>query len=228
MKEKKLTKQSNIQPNIDLNEQTIKTTKQGSIREKSQDKILAAAQEEFIIHGFKGATVQAIADRAELPKANVLYYFKNKDNIYHAVLERTLAMWDEAIGDIDPDHGPAVAIEKFIASKVKLSFKEPSASKIYAMEIIQGAQHLKDFTRTYLRKWVREKAVLFQQWIDNGEMKDVDPVHLIFLIWSSTQHYADFDNQILTVMNQADFEDEDCKKVTAFLTDIILRGCGLK
>ncbi|WP_441002480.1 TetR/AcrR family transcriptional regulator [Pseudocolwellia agarivorans] len=225
MKEKnKLTKQTHLQQK----EQNIKTTKQGSIREKSQDKILAAAQEEFIIQGYKGATVQAIADRANLPKANVLYYFKNKENIYHTVLERTLAMWDDAIGDIDPDHGPAVAIEKFIASKVQLSFKEPDASKIYAMEIIQGAQHLKDFTRTYLRKWVREKAALFQHWIDKGEMNNVDPVHLIFLIWSTTQHYADFDNQILTVMNQADFEEEDCERVTAFLTDFILRGCGLK
>ncbi|MDO7083475.1 TetR/AcrR family transcriptional regulator [Pseudocolwellia sp. AS88] len=225
MREKnKLTKQTHLQQK----EQNIKTTKQGSIREKSQDKILAAAQEEFIIQGYKGATVQAIADRAKLPKANVLYYFKNKENIYHAVLERTLAMWDDAIGDIDPDHGPAVAIEKFIASKVQLSFKEPDASKIYAMEIIQGAQHLKDFTRTYLRKWVRDKTALFQHWIDKGEMNDVDPVHLIFLIWSTTQHYADFDNQILTVMNQADFEEEDCDRVTAFLTDFILRGCGLK
>jgi TetR/AcrR family transcriptional regulator len=220
----KLTKQTHLQQK----EQNIKATKQGSIREKSQDKILAAAQEEFIIQGYKGATVQAIADRANLPKANVLYYFKNKENIYHTVLERTLAMWDDAIGDIDPDHGPAVAIEKFIASKVQLSFKEPDASKIYAMEIIQGAQHLKDFTRTYLRKWVRDKAALFQYWIDKGEMNDIDPVHLIFLIWSTTQHYADFDNQILTVMNQADFEDEDCERVTAFLTDFILRGCGLK
>jgi len=76
MKEKnKLTKQTHLQQK----EQNIKTTKQGSIREKSQDKILAAAQEEFIIQGYKGATVQAIADRANLPKANVLYYFKNKE-----------------------------------------------------------------------------------------------------------------------------------------------------
>jgi len=217
-----------IQTHLKHKERNIKTMKQGSIREKSQDKILAAAQEEFIIQGYKGATVQAIADRAGLPKANVLYYFKNKENIYHAVLERTLSMWDDAIGHIDPDNGPAVAIEKFIASKVRLSFKEPGASKIYAMEIIQGAQHLKDFTRTFLRKRVRETSALFQQWIDNGEMHDIDPVHLIFLIWSTTQHYADFDNQILTVMNQADFEEEDCERVIAFLTDFILRGCGLK
>ncbi len=209
-------------------EKNNKSGKQGKIRAQSQEKILFSAQEEFILNGYKGATVQSIADRAGLPKANVLYYFKNKENIYHAVLEQTLNMWDQAIGDIEAEDGPKVAIEKFIAAKVQMSFNHPSASKIYAMEIIQGAQHLKEYARTYLRKWVREKAKLFQHWMDNGEMNGVDPVYLIFLIWSSTQHYADFETQVLTVMNQADYEDEDIEKVTVFLTDFILRGCGLK
>lgn len=202
--------------------------KTGSIREKSKLKILDAARKEFVIQGYKGATVQSIADRAELPKANILYYFKNKENIYHAVLEQTLEMWDEGIGDIDPSEGPKIAIEKFVAAKVNMSFKHPESSKIYALEIIQGAQHLKEFARTYLRQWVRAKAKLFQQWIDSGEMVNVDPVHLVFLIWSSTQHYADFETQILTIMNRAEYEEEDVEQVTAFLTDIILRGCGLK
>ncbi|MBU2919472.1 MAG: TetR/AcrR family transcriptional regulator [Psychrosphaera sp.] len=204
------------------------TKKTGNIRAQSQHKILIAASTEFVLQGYKGATVQSIADRAELPKANILYYFKNKENIYQAVLEHTLEMWDEGIGDIDPSEGPKAAIEKFIDAKVRMSFNYPEASKIYAMEIIQGAQHLKEFARTYQRKWVREKAKLFQQWIDNGEMANVDPVHLIFLIWSSTQHYADFETQILTIMNRADYEEDDVETVINFLTDLILRGCGLK
>ena len=207
--------------------ETKKPNKQGRIRAESELKIITAAQEEFILQGYRGATVQSIADRSGLPKANILYYFKNKENIYHAVLERTLNMWDQAIGDIDPEHGPKVAIEKFIAAKVKVSFEHPGASKIYAMEIIQGAQHLKEFARTYLRKWVREKAKVFQQWIDEGKMADVDPVSLIFLIWSSTQHYADFETQILTIMNRADYEEEDAEHVIQFLTDFILRGLAI-
>lgn len=199
-----------------------------NIRAISVDKILFAAQDEFILQGYKGATVQAIADNAGMPKANVLYYFKSKENIYHAVLEKTLDMWDEGIGDILLEDGPKRAIEKFVKAKVTMSFINPKASKIYAMEIIQGAQHLQGFTRTYLHQWVKKKAVIFQHWIDNGEMQPVDPVNLIFLIWSSTQHYADFDNQILTIMNRTKYDDDDIAHVTTFLTDFILRGCGLK
>jgi TetR/AcrR family transcriptional regulator len=204
-----------------------KVNKKSDIRANSEQRIILAAQQEFITNGYKGATVQSIADSAQLPKANVLYYFKNKENIYHAVLEETLNMWDKGIGDIKLEDGPKAAIEKFIAAKVLMSFNAPQASKIYAMEIIQGAQHLKDFTRTYLRQWVRDKAKIFQHWIDEGQMRNVDPVKLIFLIWSTTQHYADFDTQILTVMNQADYEQKDVEQVTQFLTDFILRGCNL-
>jgi TetR/AcrR family transcriptional regulator len=209
------------------NTNTSKIKKSGEIRIKSRLKIIIAARTEFVLLGYKGATIQSIADRAKLPKANILYYFKTKENIYQAVLEETLQMWDEAIGEIVFDEGPKVAIEKFIAAKVRMSFKYPEASKIYAMEVIQGAHHLEEHTFEYQRQWVTQKAKLFQQWIDNGEMSNVDPVHLIFLIWSTTQHYADFATQILMILNKTDFEEGDEGKIIAFLSDIVLRGCGL-
>ncbi|PCI55129.1 MAG: TetR family transcriptional regulator [Gammaproteobacteria bacterium] len=205
-----------------------KKNKSKNIRTISVNKILSAAQDEFISQGYQGATVQAIADNAGMPKANVLYYFKNKKNIYHAVLEQTLTMWDEGIGDILPEDGPKLAIEKFVKAKITMSFTNPKASKIYAMEIIQGTQHLQDFTRTYLHQWVQKKAKIFQFWIDKGQMQPIEPVNLIFLIWSSTQHYADFDNQILTIMDRIDYTEDDITHITNFLTDFILRGCGLK
>ena len=52
-----------------------------SIREHNQQQILVAAEQEFVLKGFRGATMQGIADRAGLPKANVHYYFKSKKNL---------------------------------------------------------------------------------------------------------------------------------------------------
>ncbi len=211
-----------------LSKGKTKINKHSITRADNQEKILKAAREEFISQGYKGASVQSIADKVELPKANILYYFDNKEKLYLAVLEQTLDMWDKEIDHIDVNGDPKDAIEKFVAGKVRMSFKEPNASKIYALEIIQGSQHLKEYTRTYLRAWVREKAKIFQHWIDQGKMADIDPVKLIFLIWSSTQHYADFESQILTIMNRAEYEESDVIEVTEFLTDFILRGCKLK
>ena len=52
--------------------------------------ILQAAEKCFAQFGFKGTAVQKIADEANLPKTNVLYYFKTKQELYVAVLEETL------------------------------------------------------------------------------------------------------------------------------------------
>jgi hypothetical protein len=58
-------------------------------------------------------------------------------------------------------------------------------------------------------------------------MAPVDPVKLILLIWSSTQHYADFQVQILAIENKEAYEEQDFGEAANFLTSIILRGCGL-
>lgn len=218
----------------DTNKKTDESTrnnerpsKPGKIREKSIEHIMSAAQQEFVINGFKGTTIQSIADRAGLPKANIHYYFKNKENLIQAVLENILDLWDEVLGDISVDDEPKEVLEHFIKTKVRMSFTHPLPSKLFAMEIIQGAQHLKEYARTYLRKWVREKAKVFEHWMDDGRMNRVDPVHLIFLIWSSTQHYADFETQILTIMNRGEYEEEDVEIISEFLCGVIIRGCGI-
>ena len=123
---------------------------------------------------------------------------------------------------------PAEAIAAFIRTKVETSRTHPLASRLFAMEIIQGAPFLMTHLRTNMRDWVRGRAGVMQQWIDQGRMAPVDPVQLIFLIWSSTQHYSDFQVQILMVENKAEYEQKDFDHAADFLTEVILRGCGLE
>jgi TetR/AcrR family transcriptional regulator len=79
-----------------------------------------------------------------------------------------------------------------------------------------------------MRTWVRTRAAVIEEWIRKKRMKAIDPVHLIFLIWSSTQHYADFETQVLMVMNRAGYERETIDGIADFLSEMILTGCGLK
>lgn len=201
--------------------------KPGKIRDRNIASILNAAEEEFVHNGFCGASIQNIADRAGIPKANVHYYFKSKTNLYVAVLDNIINLWNDLLGEITVDDDPAEVLDRFIRKKVELSYTHPRASKLYAMEMIQGAPHLQGYIRTEMHQFVRRKAQIIEQWIALGRMDKVDPMHLIFLIWSSTQHYADFDVKILTVMNRAEYEPDMIKGIADFLSGIILKGCGL-
>jgi len=205
-----------------------KTYRPGRIRERNHELILAAAEQEFALHGFRGATIQNIAERAELPKSNVLYYFSNKKKIYAAMFDDILSRWNTLFSSVQPEDDPAEALTAFIRTKMETSRTHPLASRLFAMEIIQGAPYLMPHLRTNMRDWVRGRAGVLQQWIDEGRMAAVDPVQLIFLIWSSTQHYADFQVQILMVENKAEYEQKDFDHAADFLTDVILRGCGLE
>lgn len=201
--------------------------KTGNIRNRNNLLILQAAQDEFVLHGYKGTSMQSIADRAGLPKANIHYYFKNKANLYRAVLENILTTWNQVLADMNEDSDPAEVLRKFIRSKMQLSYSNPNGSKIFAMEIIQGAPHLKEYISKDMRAWVKEKATVIESWINQGKMRAVDPTHLIFMIWATTQHYADFNTQVLEITNRREYDDEEIERITLFLTDVILTGLGL-
>lgn len=204
------------------------TYRPGRIRELNREKILAAAEQEFALHGFRGTTIQRIAERAGLPKSNVLYYFSSKGEIYSEMFSDILNRWNEVFSGVTVESDPAEALASFIRTKVEMSRTDPVLSRLFAMEIIQGAPFLMEHLRTNMREWVRGRAAVIQTWIDQGRMAPVDPVQLIFLIWSSTQHYADFQVQILMVENKAEYEKRDFDHAADFLTTVILRGCGLE
>ncbi len=203
-------------------------TQKDSIRSQNERKILRAAELEFVRHGYKGTSMQAIADRAELPKANIHYYFKSKAKLYSCMLENITELWNSTLSEMSEADDPSQVLTRYIRTKVEMSMNYPEASKIYAMEIIQGAPHLHDHLRKRIRQWLREKVRIIESWIAQDKMKAVDPTHLIFLIWSSTQHYADFNTQVLTITNQLEYEQEDIDQITRFLCEVILGGCGLQ
>ncbi|WP_106420281.1 TetR family transcriptional regulator C-terminal domain-containing protein [Salinicola tamaricis] len=198
-----------------------------TVRERNERRIFDAAELVFARHGYRGASIQAIAAAAELPKSNVLYYVGSKRRLYVALLERTMARWNTALSDISEDDDPATVIETFIRSKMALSQTHPLSSRLFANEILQGAPFLQETLAGSMREWVESRAAIFRRWAEQGRMDPVDPVWLIFLIWSATQHYADFEAQVLGITGQAGLADADFAAASDCLCQVILKGCGL-
>jgi len=182
-----------------------KTRKRTRIQLENERKILDAALEVFSTYGFRGATVDQIAFLAGMTKPNLLYYFRRKEDIYLAVLNRTLNMWLTPLEAIDPDGDPSQEITAYIDRKIEMSRDNPKASRIFAMEVLQGAPVLWETLTGPLKRLVDEKAAVIEGWIAEGQLAKVDPRHLFFMIWATTQHYADFETQIRAVLgNKAD------------------------
>ncbi|VTL99216.1 TetR family transcriptional regulator [Pseudomonas aeruginosa] len=157
----------------------------GRIRQKNEEAILAAAEEEFARHGFKGTSMNTIAQNVGLPKANLHYYFGNKLGLYTAVLSNILELWDGTFNTLGPGDDPAEALAGYIRAKMEFSRRYPLASRIFAMEIISGGECLTAHFNQDYRSWFRGRAAVFEAWIAAGRMDPVDPVHLIFLLWAA-------------------------------------------
>lgn len=170
------------------------------IQEANRKAILSAAIEVFAASGFRGATIDEIATRCGMSKPNLLYYFKSKRQIYQHVLEQTLDEWLAPFEDIDPAGDPIEELRRYITVKLKMSEENPNASKLFANEVLHGAPVIGDFLKTRLKDLVNEKAKVIRQWVGEGKLAPIDPYHLIFMIWATTQHYADFDVQIRAVI----------------------------
>lgn len=204
------------------------TSGTGAVRARNQARILDAAEEVFAAHGYRGGSLSDIAQKAGLARANLLYYFKSKRGLYVALLERTMARWNDLLEEIDVDDEPAQVLTAFIRAKLCLVRQSPQASRLFAGEVLQGAPMLQDYLRGPLRSWVDARAAILSGWIERGQMDArVDPHALIFLIWSTTQHYADYEAQVLALTGREALSDDDERRIGDFLCHMVLAGCGL-
>lgn len=185
------------------------------IQREKTEAILEAALEVFATYGFRGATLDQIAAQAGISKPNILYYFDGKEAIHAELLARLLETWLEPLEQMSDKGDPVEEICAYVARKLAMSRDYPRESRLFANEILQGAPRILDELAGPLRALTDEKAALIQGWIDAGLINTIDPYHLIFSIWSTTQHYADFDVQVRAVL--ASKADNRFEQAAAFL-----------
>ncbi len=207
----------------------IKPKRRSRIREAHEVRILAAAEDVFAQFGYNGASLETIAERAGLSKQNMLYYFSSKEILYHRVLKNILDLWLEKMTLLEQaGEDPAAMLENYIRGKFEISRTHPNGSKVFANEIINGAPHLKEYLSQRLLPQLEADIALVRGWIRDGIVDPIEPEHLFFTIWASTQTYADFSAQIELSLGKPKLETSDFTKAGDFLTHVILKGIGLR
>lgn len=185
--------------------------------------ILEAALDVFSKHGFRGSTIDQIAEAAGMSKPNLLYYFANKEAIHRLLIDRQLDTWLQPLREFDVDGDPLEEIRGYVHRKLEMARDFPRESRLFANEILQGAPRIADEMRD-LKELVDEKAKIIRQWSAQGRIADVDPYHLIFSIWATTQHYADFDAQVCAVLGDSKAADTRFADAARFLDRLFTGG----
>lgn len=205
-----------------------RSTSKKDIRLENERLIMEAAEKVFAEAGFGGATMQLIADMAGLPKANLHYYFPTKEALYRRVVQDIFHVWLQAADIFDQANGPVEGIGAYIDAKMEISRRHPAGSKVWASEVMHRAPVIQDYLETTLDHWTNGRIDVIQKWIDKGLMHPIDPRHLLYMLWATTQHYADFGHQIETLNGGNALSNDQWVAATNTIKTIILNGIGAR
>ena len=197
------------------------------IRRKNVEKILLAAEKVFAEQGYAGTKMADIAKQAALPRSNLHYYFSTKDELYREVLVNLLDTWGLEGACFEKFDDPRVVLTSYIMEKMNHSRTRPHGSKLWANEIMRGAPLFQDMLDEHMAKGAKLMELKIRQWVDDKRINPVEPSALLYMIWASTQHYADFDYQVCALNGHQPLSDQQFYQATQTITAVILRGVGL-
>ena len=197
-------------------------------RDKKETRILRATEKLLATRGFHGTRMDDIARAANLPRPNLYYYFSTKRQIYRRIITELRTEWIKAFDQITTEREPKEAISDYIREKIEYSKRHPVASKIFSKEIIRGSDMLTAEEVEEIKALTDEKCAVIESWITAGKMDPVDPRYFFFLLWGTTQYYADFEQLIKSVLGVKKLSPEHFETGVETVTHIVLKGCGLE
>lgn len=190
--------------------------------------ILAAGLELFSQYGIHGTSIEKVAECAEVSKTNLLYYYPSKEALYVAVLKQILDIWLAPLRAFRRDLEPLVAIGEYIRLKLEVSRDYPQASRLFCLEMLQGAPLLKAELSGDLKTLVDDKSAIIASWVAAGKLTAVDPHHLIFMLWATTQHYADFASQVEAVTGSTLNDEDFFRRTVENVQRMIIEGIRVR
>lgn len=205
---------------------TPPSTRPRANRARVLEAIREAAIIEFGLHGFKGASTQAIAERAGLTKPQLHYYIQGKDELYAELLYAVLQGWSEAFAfDAEPED-PRRVLTRYIRKKLDYAIDHAGLSRIFTNEVLGGGPNLGKYWPVAVRS-TQEKVDIIDGWIAEGLMRPLDARLLLMHIWGMTQHYADYAVQAKVMLGLPPGAPLDREAIVRELTSFVLLGVGL-
>ena len=146
----------------------------------TEQKIIEAAETVFHEKGFDGARMQEIADKANINKGLLHYYFKSKDALFDAIFNMAIKRMSGNINSIlKMEISLDEKIDLIIDSYMNLLLRNSSLPRFVITELNKDSDR---FIKKYLSGEINNVFAKFidsvQKEIDAGKIKAIDPKHL--------------------------------------------------
>lgn len=200
------------------------TRKPTAARLRKEQHILQMAELHFAQYGFEGASLDLMAQDAGISRHNLLYYFASKEELYLRVLGDVLTQWLAGMSDLLRGDDPAQALRTYIRAKLQSSRERPHGSKVFTREVMAGAPRFGDAILSRVGPALAADTQAFERWVAQGKIARVDFTHLMFILWSVTQAYADQQAQFALLLGQDALTAQDYDTAAELIYRLVVRG----
>lgn len=181
----------------------LRRTKEHSVRdaEATQQQILDAAELEFARHGLYGARLSTIAKAAGVTTAMIHYYFKNKEGLYKAVLQRPATELATELAELNLDElPPQEALEVMIRAAIAFESLHPHRQMLWFQEANQNRGEYFKLSQQHFTNVHAYLHRILERGVVEGSFRPLDPqlttLHIIsvcifyFIVHDNWRHLA--------------------------------------
>lgn len=166
---------------------TIARDKRGA---KTRTLILAAAESIFADAGLAGARTEAIAAAAGVNKALLYYYFRSKDALFRAVLEKHMkGFYDQATQVLSAGDRPRETLLRYVTTHFDFISSRPFYPRLLQRLMMTGGPSFERLARKYFVPLGQELMKVIEQGVRKGEFRCCDSQHAVISLVALIVHY---------------------------------------
>lgn len=149
------------------------------------ERILTAAEELFSREGFDAVSMNAIAEKAGVSKANVFHHFKSKNDLYLAVLKAACTRFCDYIDDFGSERGPfSQRLGLFALDHLTHVLERSDITRLIQRDLLEnGSQRGKELAERVFGQNFARLVEIIQGGQGKGELRhDIDPAMVAIMV----------------------------------------------
>lgn len=147
---------------------------------ETEQKIFEAARDVFHAQGYEGARMQEIADRAQINKAMLHYYYRSKEKLFEAVFRvSALSVLPKVIGIVRSELPIRDKITRIVHAYVHLLKANPHVHGFVIQELRRNPEGLRRFIGKHTQGLFESLKAEIDAAVARGEIRPIQPEHLL-------------------------------------------------
>lgn len=154
---------------------------------------MAVAVREFADHGFEGASTVEIARRAGITQPMINYHFGSKAGLWEAAIGGVMQEADKLFSDMESELKGVDSRSQWVLALRRILFfntRNPEFGRLMAREGIRPGPRMRWMFRTHLHQHFEALAQLFERGVEEGWMRPLPVMHVIFFLIGAAAHLA--------------------------------------